>query len=106
MWVTHGTTRAGCSPVAGLTALQSLRDKGQVRKKYSMPALELVDKAMIVYALRKPTKHRTSGAKLPPPGFRPSIRPLSRTMSRCEEIAKTRSADGKAKRIGNAKRHQ
>jgi len=40
--------------------------------------------------LRRPTKYRPSGPKLPPPGFRPSIRPVSRTTRPSEEIAKTR----------------
>jgi hypothetical protein len=46
----------------------------------------------MVRSLRRPTKYRPSGPKMPPPGFRPSMRPLSRTMRPCEEIANTRSA--------------
>jgi hypothetical protein len=44
----------------------------------STAASRLGDKAMIVRVPRKPTKYRPSGPKLPPPGFRPSIRPEPR----------------------------
>ena len=48
--------------------------------------------APMVRALRKPMKYRPSGPKMPPPGFRPSIRSVSRTTRPSGEIANTRSS--------------
>ena len=61
-------------------------------KTCSRAAPKLVDKATIVRVscAGRTQKYRPSGPKMPPsPGFRPSMRPVSRTMRPCEEIANT-----------------